>query len=129
MCLGHAHATDRITLEIEFDDDGGYVADHPAVMARFDRQKLGRAVLDHAAVSVFNVNRSLCKKPYMRMHAERGSADRLHVFRPAEPHWIHHPLDTGLACSADVEPHTANIASLGDTLNGGEQWIGCFRSR
>src|SRR5688572_28440442 len=121
MCLGHAHAPDRVTLEIEFDDDGGCVANHPAVMARLDRQELRRAVLDHTAVSVFDVNRSPCEKPYVRMHAERGSADRLHVFRPAEPYWIHHPLDTGLACSADVEPHSANIATLGGTFDGCNQ--------
>ena len=128
MGFRHADTADGLALEIEFDDHRRLFADDPSVVTGFDCQELRRGVLDDTAVAVLNVDRALREEPDVRVHAEIGSADWLHIFRPSESHGIHHAFDASFACAADVEPHTPYIAALGATFDGGEQRIGCFRS-
>jgi len=62
----------------------GSFADDPSVVAGFDRDDLRRRVLDDAAVCVFDVNLAVHEEADVRVHAELGAHDRLHVPRPAE---------------------------------------------
>ena len=52
MRVGHPEPLDRVSLEVELDQHDRLVADHPAVVARLDRDNLRRLVLDDAAVGV-----------------------------------------------------------------------------
>ena len=42
----HAEPLDRVSLEVELDEDGGLVADHPTVVPRLDGDDLRRLALD-----------------------------------------------------------------------------------
>ena len=63
MRVGHAEAVDGVALEVELDQHDRFLADDPAVVARFDRDDLRRLVLDDAAVGVFDVNLAARGKP------------------------------------------------------------------
>ncbi len=83
--LGHAKTTDRILLEIHLDQNGGFVAHYPCVMARRDRNHLRRRELLRAAIGVLKMNPAACQESDMRVHAELGADDRFHVRRQRKP--------------------------------------------
>jgi hypothetical protein len=56
MRVRHSKTFDGITLEVEFDQDNRLVADDPAVVSWFDRDDLGRPVLDDTPVGVLDMN-------------------------------------------------------------------------
>jgi len=112
MSARHPESIDRVPLEVELDQHDRLFADDPAVMTRFDRDDLWRLVLDDAAVGVFDVDFAADEEPDMRVHAERGANDWLHVDRPSEPGRVNHALHARLSGPADLEPDIADLAKL-----------------
>ena len=110
--------------KIELDDDNGLLADHPTVVARFDREDMRRLVLNDATVRVLDVDFTTREKAGMRVHAEIGADDVLHVFRPSESRWINHPFDARRASASNIEAHVSEVAMRGAS-HGREQRIGC----
>ena len=80
----HPEAVHGVALEVELDQDDRLLADDPAVVARLDRDDLRRLVLDDAAVGVLDVDLAAREEADVRVHAELGADDRLHVHGPAE---------------------------------------------
>src|SRR5262249_60962023 len=93
MGVRHAETGDRIALEVELDQHDRLVADHPAIVPGLDGDDLRRAVLDDAAVGVLDVDLAAREEADVRVHAEVGADDRLHVDRPAKAGRIDHALD------------------------------------
>ena len=112
MAGGHAHARDGLALEVEFDEDHRFGADHPAVMPRIDCHHLRRLELDNAAVRVLDVNLAVHQVADMGVHAQVGADGGLHVDRPAEPGRVDHALDARGAGAHDLELDAAKIAAL-----------------
>src|SRR5262245_59856299 len=79
VSVRHAQASDRVALEIEFDQHHRLAADDPAVMSRLDRDDLRRLVFDDAAVGVFDVNLAARQEADVCVHAEVGAGHRFHV--------------------------------------------------
>src|SRR5262249_59930959 len=100
----HAQPRHRISLKIKFDHHHGFVPDHPTVVTRFDRDHVGRFVLDDAAVGVLDVDLAVYEEADVRVHAEVGAGDGFHVFRPSKAWRINHPLHPGPTRASDVEP-------------------------
>src|SRR5215471_3001597 len=122
MTARHAEPADRVALEVELDQHHRFLADHPPVVTRLDRDDLRRAVLHDAAVRVLDVNLTARQEADMRVHAVVGVHDGLHVGRPAEPRRVDHPLHARAARAADVEPDVPELAALGP-LHGAMQWV------
>src|SRR5688500_11060873 len=106
----HPELTDRVALEIEFDQYHCLLADHPAVVAWLDGHHLRRLVFDHAAVGVFDMDFAAGEEARVRVHAAIGADDRLHRLRPPEPGRIDHALDARRARRYHLEAHTADFA-------------------
>src|SRR3954451_17554114 len=77
MARRHPEPVDGVPLEVELDQHHRLLADHPAVVPRFDRDNLRRLVLDDAAVGVLDVNLAAREEADVRVHAEIGADDRL----------------------------------------------------
>ena len=75
----HSQAARGFFLEIEFDDNGGFVTHNPTVVSGLDRDDLRRCKLQHASISILNMDLSAGKEADMRVHAEIRTDDRLHV--------------------------------------------------
>jgi hypothetical protein len=83
MFRWHPQPPNRIALEIELDHHGRFVADHPAIMSRLDRDRLWSRELHRASIGVLNMDLPMREEPDVSMLAELGAADCLHVARPA----------------------------------------------
>jgi len=113
MGVWHPKPPDGIALEVELDEHHWFASDDPAVVTRLDGDDLRGLVLDDAAVGVLDVNLAADEKANVRVHAEVGANDRLHVDRPAEPRRIDHAFDARLACSPDLETHVSDFSEIG----------------
>ena len=122
MRLRHAEATDRLSLEVEFDQHDRLPAHDPAVMARVDRHNLRSLVLHDTTVGVFDVDLAADEEPDVRVHAQVRPDNRLHVDRPAESGRIHHALDARRPGTADLETNMADFPEL-RAFHSREQWI------
>src|SRR6187455_844929 len=103
MDARYAESVDRVLFEVELDHDHRFLADDPAVMSRLDRENLWGFVLDDAAVGIFDVDLAADEEPDMRVHAEGGSHDWLHVHRPSESRRVDHALHPRLPRPSDFE--------------------------
>jgi hypothetical protein len=131
VALWHPQTLDRISLEIEFDQDDRFVPDDPAVVSGVDRDDLRRLALDPAAVGVFDMEPAAGEKADMRVHAQVGADDGFHVGRPSESGRVDHALHASGARSPGLEPNTPDVAAQ-DVFERREQRIarrGPFWSR
>jgi hypothetical protein len=111
MTLGHPETPDRISLEIEFDEDDGLVADDPAVVLRLDRDDTRRAAFYAAAIRVLDVDPPAREKTDMRVHAVLGADDRFHVDRPSKSRRVDHALHARVAGTPRFEANVADVAA------------------
>src|SRR6185295_9794168 len=102
-----------LAVEVKLDHDGLFVAHHPAVMTGIDGHDLRRPELALAAVRVLDVDLAPRQKPHVRVHAELGADDRLHVRGPAESRRVNHALDAAGAGARNFKPDVPDIAALG----------------
>ena len=61
----------------------------------------------------------------VRVHAELGARDRLHVLRPVKPGRVDHPLDSRGSRASDVEPHVPEVA-MRRAADGRQERVGLF---
>src|SRR5262249_47305679 len=113
VTLWHTQPADGVALEVEFDEHDRLLADHPPVVARIDRDDLRRLVLDDAAVGVLDMDFAAGQEADMGVHAEVRADRRLHVFRPAEPYRVNHPLDARRAGAPHFELYVPDVPPLG----------------
>ena len=59
------------------------------------------------------MNLAARQKPHVRVHAELGTHDGLHVRRPPESRRVDHALDAAGAGARHVEPDVPDLATLG----------------
>src|SRR3981189_1802914 len=121
MGFRHAKSTDRVALEVEFDQHYRLVPNDPTVMARIDRHNLWRLVLYYTPVGVFDVNFASSQEADVCVHAQVSPDNRLHVHRPAESGRIDHALDSRRAGAAYLEPNVSDVAPLGSPHLGEER--------
>lgn len=110
--LRHSEPADCFSFEIELNQHDRLGADDPAVVTRVDGDDLRRPVLDDAAVGVFDVDLPVREKADVRMHAEVGTHDRLHVHGPAESGRVDRPLDTRRTGAPHVQPHMSDFTAF-----------------
>jgi len=55
----HTESGDRITLEVEFNQNGGFAADYPTIMARFDYNSLRSCEFQNTTVLILNMDLAL----------------------------------------------------------------------
>lgn len=109
--LRHSKPANGVTLEIEFDQHGGLVANHPPVVTRFDRHRLGSRELDRAAIRILNVDLAASEESDVCVHAQLGSGDRFHVRGPAKPSRVDNAFYPALAGTHDVDLNTTDLAA------------------
>ena len=122
MGIRHSETSDRVALEVEFDQHDGLLAHDPTVMARFDRHNLRSSVFHNAPVGVFDVDFAARQEADVGMHTQIGPDNGFHVHRPAKSAWVDHPLDACSPGASDLEPDVADCAALG-ALHGLEERI------
>jgi hypothetical protein len=110
MDVWHAEALDGFALEVELDQHGGPFADDPTVVSGFDCNNLWRFEFQQASVAVFELELSADEESHVRMHAQLGPDDRLHVLRPPESSREHHPFDPTGPGACDLERDAADDA-------------------
>src|ERR1700730_8606008 len=66
--FGHAELLHGFTLEVELDQHGGVVADHPSLVPPFDGDELRGLVLDYTPVREPDVDLALRHEAHVRMH-------------------------------------------------------------
>src|SRR5271165_2243158 len=120
--LGHAQCAHGTATEINLDDYGRLVADDESVVAGLDAQHLRGTEVEDAAVGKFHVNLAPSQETYVRMHAEVGSDQRLHVLRPAKAHRIDHAFHLAAAGGNDIKLNPTRFAMFG-ALYGRQQDI------
>jgi hypothetical protein len=120
--LRHAESTGRLAFEVEFNQHGGLVPHDPAVVSRLNDDDLRRGEFQGAAVRELNVYAAAGQEAYMRVHAEFGASDLLHLGGPAESGRVDRPLDPAGARPDDIELDTPDFTVVG-TLHGREEWI------
>src|SRR5215471_11128444 len=113
VAVRHAELRRRVAHEIHFDQDGGLVADDPAVVAGLDGDDLRRGELERRAVAVADPDASARDEPDVRVHAEVGADGVLHVRRPPESRLVDHALDAAAAGRRDVHLNAAHDAAVG----------------
>jgi hypothetical protein len=74
--VGHAEPADRVTLEVDLDENDRLLADNPTIVPGLDGHDLRRLVLDDAAIGVFDVDLSAGQEANVRVHAELGADNR-----------------------------------------------------
>jgi ubiquinone/menaquinone biosynthesis C-methylase UbiE len=123
MGVWHSKATDRIALEVEFDQHHRLVPHDPTVMAGIDRHNLRRFVFHYATVGILDVNFPSSEEADVCVHAQVSPDNRFHVHRPAESGGIDHAFDARRASTAHIEPNVSDVASLG-SLHRSEERLG-----
>ena len=108
----HAEPVDRVTFEVDFDQNDRLLADNPTIVPGLDGHDLRRLVLNDATISVFDVDLSARQETDVRVHTELGTDNRFHVDRPSESRRVDHPLDAGVTGASDFQPHVADVASF-----------------
>src|SRR3954453_20600607 len=86
-----------LPFEVELDHHGRLVPFHPPLMSRFDHDELRRLELGCTSIPLANSDRPARDKPHMRMHAQVGPADLLHLLGPAKAGRISHTLYAPIA--------------------------------
>src|SRR5687768_1747501 len=109
MGLGHAEPTDRVALEVEFDEHHRLFPYDPPIVPRLDRHDLWSLVLHDTPVRVADVNFPLREESDVRVHTHVGPHDWLHVDGPPEAGGVHHALDAGPAGTFHLEPDAADL--------------------
>ena len=103
VLLGDAEAHRRGRLEVDLDEHGGLVADHPRVVAGRDVDD-GRCVeVDDAAVVVLEVQRAVGEEADVGVLAALGADERAEVDGPAHAGRVDRPLDAGVADLGQVD--------------------------
>jgi hypothetical protein len=106
----HPEARDGLALKVELDEHDGLFADDPTVVSRFDGDNLWRLELQHASIGVLDMELSADDESHVRVHAQVGADDRLHVLRPPEPGRVHHPFYPPGPCACDLERDLTDVA-------------------
>jgi|ERR1051326_3230655 hypothetical protein len=112
VAVGHAQAADRVTLEVELDQDGWLVTDNPSVMTGLNRDNLRRRKFQRAAIGILNVDLAAREKSDVSMHAKISARDPLHVSGPAKSRRIDHTLHAPVTGGHYVELHASDLAVL-----------------
>jgi hypothetical protein len=110
---GKAEAVGRLTLEVELDDDGSFLARNPGVVTRLERKHRWGFMLERAAVGVRTLDPAAREEADVGVHAEIGAHFRLHVLRPSEPWWVDDALHPTAARRHDVDRGATNFAVIG----------------
>ncbi len=108
MDVRHAEARDGFLFEVELDEHGGFLADDPTLVSRFDGNNLWPFEFQQASVAVFELELPADEESHVRVHAQVGADDRLHVLRPPEPRREHHPFNPTGPGAGDLERDTAD---------------------
>jgi hypothetical protein len=120
--LRHTEPANGVSLEVELDQYGGFVSHNPAIVPRLDRDDLWSYELQSAAVCILNVDLAAGQETDVRVHAQIGSGDGLHVGGPTKPGRVDHTLHAACAGSDDVELDTADVAVFA-FAHGCDEWI------
>ncbi len=113
VAVGDAETRVRVSFEVELDEDRGFVAGDEGVVSRFDDNSLRGAEFDDASVGVLDLETSSREEPHVRVLAEFGAEEWLHVGGPAETRRIDDPLHPCGADRHDVDGCAAEILMLG----------------
>jgi hypothetical protein len=113
VAVGHAETANRVSFEVELDEDDGLSAHDPAIVPGLDGHNLRRFVLHDAAVGVLDVDFAAHEEPDVRVHTKVGADRRFHIDRPAEPGRIDHALDACLAGPSNLQPNVTDLAEFG----------------
>ena len=79
MFRWHPQPPHRIALEIKPDHHGRFRPDHPAVVARLDRDRLRSGELHGASIGVLNMDLAVRQEPDVSMLAKLRPDDCLHI--------------------------------------------------
>jgi hypothetical protein len=99
-------------LEIEFDQHGGLIADHPPLVSRFNGDELWSFELEDAAVGKADVDLAARHEADVRVHAQFRADNGLQVGSPVEPRRIDHAFHARRAGAEDIDLDTANLTVL-----------------
>jgi hypothetical protein len=127
MGVWHAQPADGVALEVELDYHNRLLADHPPIVAGFDRHNLRRLELDDASVAVLDVNLAPHQEPDVGVHTEVGADDRFHVFRPVESRRIDHSLHSAFAGAPDFQTNVTDLSPIGTSDRRQDRIGGLFR--
>jgi hypothetical protein len=119
----HAEPVYRFAFEIELDQHGGLVPDHPPLVPWFDRDELRGLVLDDAPVGKPDVDLTLIHEADMGVHAQIGPDDGLQVGVPIESGRVDHALHSHVPGLSDIDLNAADVVALVG-FHRGEKWIG-----
>jgi hypothetical protein len=120
--IRHSEPVYGVALEIEFDHDGGLIADYPSIVSRLDGDDLGRRELQRAPIGISNVNLTAGEVSDVRVHAQVGAGDGFHVLRPAKSRRVDEALDTAGAGANDIDLDATDDAGFG-AVQGRQQVI------
>jgi hypothetical protein len=109
---GHSQPAGRFAFEIELDDDCGLITHNPAVVTGFYGDDLRRRELQCAAVRVAYVYLTAREKANVRVHAQFGSHDWLHVRGPAKSRWIDQSFHPAIPCPDNIELDTPDLSMV-----------------
>src|SRR6516225_5061523 len=112
VSLGHSEATNRVILEVEFDQHRRLITHHPAIMARLDDDYLGSLELHDAPIGKLHVNLAASEEADMCMHAVVCADNRFDVRRPPKSRRIDRPLNPRSTCLCDIQLHGTDFAVL-----------------
>jgi hypothetical protein len=113
MFFGKADARACFAFEVEFNENGGFIANDSAVVSGFDDDDLGSDEIELAAIGELHVDLAACEEPDMSVRAGFGADVRLYVARPVEAGRINRSLDTRSPCANNVETHATEFLVLG----------------
>ena len=113
VAAGDSQAADGVNLEVDLDEHGWLVADHPRVVPGRDVDGGGRDEVDPATVGVLDPERTVGEEADVGVRAPVRADERPEVGRPTHPGRVDRALDAAVADPDEVDFDGAEALVLG----------------
>src|SRR5580700_261639 len=109
MYLWHAEPIQSVTFEVELNQHGRFVANHPTFMFRFHLNKLRSFVFHHTSVRKSHIDLTVCHEPDVSMHTVAAAHQGAKIFSPMKSWWIDESLDSASARPRNIHLNPADF--------------------
>jgi hypothetical protein len=113
MPLRHSQVLHRVALEVEFDEDGGFVADYTAVVSGFYGDELRRDEILFATILELDLYVASGEESDVGVHAALGAGDWLHVLGPMKTGRVDDAFHASAAHTRDIHLDVSKVFAFG----------------
>jgi hypothetical protein len=121
--LRHSESLYCLAFEIELNQHGGFVTNHPPLVPWLDGDELRGLILDNAAILKPHVDLAPRHETDVCVHTQFRSHHGAQMGGKVESRRVDHALYSDVAGPGNVDLDTANLLVL-VSLHGGKEWIG-----